>query len=299
MNERVSYMQLSLTGLSVGDAFGESFFGDKDIIVNHIQNRIIPTTQWQFTDDTIMSAAIYKNLEQYETIDQDVLAKQFAENYSKDPYRGYGGTAHKILRDIGSGVHWKRASSNAFDGMGSMGNGAAMRAALIGAYFHDDIPRLKEETVKSAEVTHSHHEAIVGAMAIAIAASMALNLKLSCELMAPNEFIEQVYKQLEDSDTKSIIRRGLQLPGNYSNHTIVAALGNGIKLMASDTVPFAIWCIAHYLNNYEEALWRAVSVLGDRDTICAIVGSVVVLRTGIESIPQVWKESVESYKEFL
>ena len=35
----------------------------------------------------------------------------------------------------------------------------------------------------------------------------------------------------------------------------------------------------------EDALWLTVSGLGDRDTTCAIVGSIVVLSAGIESIP--------------
>ncbi|WP_218155285.1 ADP-ribosylglycohydrolase family protein [Chitinophaga sp. YR627] len=40
--------------------------------------------------------------------------------------------------------------------------------------------------------------------------------------------------------------------------------------------------------DYENALWTAVSGLGDRDTIAAIVGSIVVLSAGIDSIPAQW-----------
>lgn len=45
-------------------------------------------------------------------------------------------------------------------------------------------------------------------------------------------------------------------------------LGNGEKLISQDTVHFTIWCAANYADSFEEALWRAVSALGDRDTIC-------------------------------
>lgn len=63
--------------------------------------------------------------------------------------------------------------------------------------------------------------------------------------------------------------------------------------MAQDTVPFALWCIAHHLENYEEALWTAVAGLGDRDTICAIVGSVVILSAKPNTMPIDWQEQVE------
>ncbi|MEA5594520.1 ADP-ribosylglycohydrolase family protein [Rivularia sp. UHCC 0363] len=68
-------------------------------------------------------------------------------------------------------------------------------------------------------------------------------------------------------------------------YCISAILGNGTKVSAQDTVPFTLWCAAQHLDNYEEALWLTVSGLGDRDTNCAIVGGIVSLSTGVESIP--------------
>jgi ADP-ribosylglycohydrolase len=65
----------------------------------------------------------------------------------------------------------------------------------------------------------------------------------------------------------------------------VAALGNGSRVISSDTVPFALWCAAHHLDDFQEALWTTVSGLGDRDTTCAIVGGIVAARTGYDGIP--------------
>ncbi|NLL05888.1 MAG: ADP-ribosylglycohydrolase family protein [Clostridiaceae bacterium] len=75
---------------------------------------------------------------------------------------------------------------------------------------------------------------------------------------------------------------------------VVSVLRNGSRIISRDTVPLAIWCIAHCKDNYEEALWKTVSALGDRDTTCAIVGSVVALNTGIEGIQSYWIKSTES-----
>jgi ADP-ribosylglycohydrolase len=38
------------------------------------------------------------------------------------------------------------------------------------------------------------------------------------------------------------------------------------------------------LSSYEEALWNTVSGPGDRDTICDIVGGIVVMYAGIGNI---------------
>ena len=78
----------------------------------------------------------------------------------------------------------------------------------------------------------------------------------------------------------------------------VSVLGNGVRVSAQDTVPFALWCAAKHLSNYEEALWLAVSGLGDRDTTCAIVGGIVASFTGIEGIPQEWLKSRESLPDW-
>lgn len=290
----INYAMHSLVGLSIGDAFGDSFFYDRDNLEENIFNKTIPKeTKWEFTDDTVMAIAVFNNLKKYDRINQDQLSVQFATNYQRDIRRGYGGTAHKILREIGEGEHWKTVATRVFDGQGSMGNGAAMRIGPLGAYFYDDIPTLIKEARKSAVVTHSHREAQVGAIAVAIAAAIALQTKLNGISISPNEFILQIYDQLDDSDTKSKIGQSLQIPITYRMDTVVSILGNGVKLLAQDTVPIVIWCAAHFLNHYEDALWHAVSALGDRDTICAMVGSIVILSAPDSTIPKKWLDDVE------
>ena len=68
-------------------------------------------------------------------------------------------------------------------------------------------------------------------------------------------------------------------------------LGNGLKLTAQDTVPLCLWCAAHLYTSLEEALWIAVSALGDRDTICAIVGGMLSLYA--DKLPQQWLRYME------
>jgi ADP-ribosylglycohydrolase len=60
-------------------------------------------------------------------------------------------------------------------------------------------------------------------------------------------------------------------------------------------VPFALWCAAHHLSDFSTAIWTAVSGLGDRDTIAAIVGSIVVLSAPDDTIPQQWIRQTEKF----
>lgn len=262
-----------------------------DIARQRIKDREILCEPWHFTDDTVMAIGISRILEKYGKIDQDELAKTFAKNYALDWHRGYGGTAHSILRSIGEGNDWREVAAGAFDGMGSMGNGGAMRVAPVGAYFADDMDKVLYYARASAEVTHAHREGIVGAMAVAAASALLLNRKLGYYFGEGNDFLRDVADKLPESDTKYKILSAVSVPKESSIEFAVSVLGNGIKLTAQDTVPFCLWCAAHFYTSMEEALWTAVSALGDRDTICAIVGGMVSLFA--DQFPQQWMNYME------
>lgn len=294
--QRLALAKKSLLGTSIGDAFGETFFGPSEEIAAYINTRtVIQDVDWDFTDDTIMSIAVYKSLEKFGRINPDFLAQTFAQNYANDTYRGYGGTMHSTLRDLGAGKDWREVAPAVFDGMGSMGNGAAMRAGVIGGYFSDDFATLHEAAVQSAIVTHAHPEAQAGAVAVAMAAGLAANHQ--AEVFSFESFLSSIITALPSSDTRAKINKALHLSGTCSLATAVAVLGNGLKMTAQDTVPFALWCAAAHLDDFEEALWQAVAGLGDRDTICAIVGSITILSAPSESIPTDWVEKVEKIEE--
>lgn len=293
-NNRLDLAKRSLFGLSIGDAFGETFFGSEAIISDRLQRRQLQEGNWLFTDDTVMGIGVYNVLSKNGSIDQDLLAKEFADNYLLDDYRGYGGTAHSILKAIGAGEHWSEVSGAVFDGMGSMGNGAAMRSGPIGAYFYDDIEKVIEQAKLAAAVTHAHDEAIAGAIAVALAACFCVHRELKVSTSAAH-FFEFVVMLMPESDIKYKLKKAATLPANYDIRTIASILGNGTKLTAQDTVPFALWCAAHHLFDFSAAIWTAVSGLGDRDTIAAIVGSVVALSAPDETIPEQWIRQAETF----
>ncbi|MEO0044181.1 MAG: hypothetical protein RL329_3629 [Bacteroidota bacterium] len=291
--ERIEQAKKALVGVSIGDAFGESFFGETDEMLAKIRSREMPHTTWEFTDDTVMSIAIFEALEAHGTIDQDQLVQKFCENHDLDTRRGYGATLRRLLREIKGGQSWKVVSQKAFDGQGSMGNGAAMRVCPIGAYYYDDLQKVKDLAWKSAEVTHSNIEAITGAIAIAVGTALTTKMKVENRWLQPIEFINRILETLPASDTKSKISKSKSVSSDAHIETVKTILGNGINMTAQDTVPFAIWCAAYHLDHFEDALWKAVSILGDRDTICAMVGGITIMSTRTENIPNPWMMAVE------
>jgi hypothetical protein len=130
-----------------------------------------------------------------------------------------------------------------------------------------------------------------GAIAVALAAAWAWENRARRGEDGHRELLEFVVGHMPDGETRAGIAKALSLPAHASVRLAVSALGNGSQVSSSDTVPFALWCAAHHLDDFVEAMWTTVSGLGDRDTTCAIVGGIVVLAAGRQSIPEEWTRS--------
>lgn len=271
----------SLEGLSLGDAFGELFF-----------HRALPETfpsdpppgPWRWTDDTHEALSIVEVLAKHGRIDQDALARALARRFAQDPYRGYGGGARQLLAQMAAGADWRELTPRLF-GIGSYGNGAAMRVAPLGGYFAGDLPRAAEEARRSAIVTHAHPEGQAGAMAVAVAAAAAAGGSGRKPSPVGCEFLDEVIPYVPAGLTRQGIERATEIPAGALDEA-VARLGTGRRVSAQDTVPFCLWSAAYHLEDFEAALWWTVRGGGDRDTTCAIVGGIVALPA--PEIPDAW-----------
>jgi len=278
----------SLDGLSVGDAFGEQFFKlSSEQLVANITNRIVPPTPWPYTDDTEMAISVVDVLATFKKVNQDTLVRHFAERMSFE--RGYGAGVYSLLNKIKAGEDWRRASPASFGGTGSFGNGAAMRVAPLGAYFADtSLEIVIEQARLSAEITHAHHEGIAGAVAVAVAAAMACRVSDGGRGGFGHDWLTAVRDATPESYTRTGLSDALNIPAKTNIVEVATKLGNGTGVTAADTVPICMWICAWYGRSYEDALWKTVSALGDRDTTCAIVGGVIAGAPGTEPIPEEW-----------
>jgi ADP-ribosylglycohydrolase len=169
-----------------------------------------------------------------------------------------------------------------------MGNGGAMRVAPLGAYFAHDLDEVVGQARASAEVTHAHPEGQAGTIATAVAAAWAWQARDRPRPLRGREMLELVVDRTSEGETRSGLEKALRLELDLSVEEAVGVLGNGGRITAPDTVPFALWCAARHIDDYAEALWTTVSAGGDNDTNCAIVGGIVVLANGREAIPEGW-----------
>ena len=291
MDAAIGRAWLSLDGLSVGDAFGERFFTLPELALERISRRELPAAPWTYTDDTEMALSIVEILIERGSIDQDLLAKRFADRMQPD--RHYGPGTEALLAGLKTGREWRRLSKSGHGGKGSFGNGAAMRVAPLGAFFGDHgLDIVCEQARLSAEITHSHPEGIAGAIAVAVAAALAWQNRATGPL-GPT-WIRTVRDAVPRGYTRDAMGEALAVPPDATIVEAVKALGNGAGVTAPDTVPLCLRIAAHASDGFENALWRTVSALGDRDTTCAIVGGILALSHERGGIPQRWLQSREA-----
>lgn len=287
---RLAQAFLSLEGLAIGDAVGEMLAYRHAEAAGIIQHGL-PAGPWFHTDDTEMAISIVEVLKLYGHIQQDALARRFAWRFEREPDRGYGSMMRRQLSEMLRGAKWRDTAAAAFGGQGSMGNGGAMRVAPLGAYFSDDLPRAADEARASAVVTHTHPEGIAGTIAVAIAAGVASQVAKTA--LEPSTLFETVLEFTPDSKVRRGIVLASQTPASIPVEGVAKALGNGTLVTAPDTVPFALWCATHFHRDYVSALTATISAGGDCDTNAAIVGGIVALSAGRNSIPADWRASYE------
>src|SRR5690349_17221815 len=135
--QRIARARMALEGLSVGDAFGEQFFSLSVHQTQPPEQCVLKDPPWPWTDDTDMALSVFSVLRPKGSIEQELLADDFLKHFEMS--RGYGPSLNRILRTAKSGREVIEACAGQFGGAGSYGNGAAMRAAPVGAYFADDL----------------------------------------------------------------------------------------------------------------------------------------------------------------
>ncbi len=282
----------SLRGLSVGDALGSQYFVPSNYPL--LKRREVPAGPWQWTDDTEMACSVLAVLVEHSRIDQDALARSFADRHDFD--RGYGPAVNRMLRLVREGGDWRELASALFNGQGSWGNGSAMRIAPLGAWYADDPEQATHQAEISSYTTHQHREAVVGSMAVAAAAALAAD---PAGPPGPAQLLDGVIALVPRSAVGAGLRRARDMLDYDDAGTVAAVLGSGRRTSAHDTVPFALWSAARSLGDFERTFWTTAQVGGDVDTTCAIAGGVVAAAGKAGQPPAAWLEHTEDLPDWL
>ena len=238
----------------MGDAFGETLSYKFYEAREAADFSVFSDGALTFTDDTEMAIAIVRTLDLIGGIDCDALAFQFVRRFQRDPDRGYGKMARRILQELAAGEDWRTVSPQAF-GAGSFGNGAAMRVAPLGAYFSGNPEKIVDAATKSAQVTHYHPEGVAGAIAVALAAGAAVQFRGESGKMAAEAIQKSVLEFTPDSKTRGNLTTAFEMDFDVEPSKVASKVGNGAEITAQDTVPFCLWNACRCLDDFREALF--------------------------------------------
>ena len=274
-----------MVGSAIGDALGASFEG---LWINKLNIEEF-SFHGRWTDDTHMMIGVAESLIANKGFNGEHMAWTFIKNWEKEPWRGYGPGPPRVFRMIKSGIAWNEAAKQLYGGMGSYGNGAAMRVAPIGLLYYDDVEKLYEVAYKSAEITHTHMLGKEGAALQAYA--VALAVKVEPESFNPIDFLEKLIEFTRVDAYREKLERAKALLKNDDKREIIRNLGNSVE--ALNSVPTAIYCFAKHHESYAKAVLYAISLGGDTDTIGAMTGAIAGAYHGIENIPNAWKQKLE------
>jgi ADP-ribosyl-[dinitrogen reductase] hydrolase len=175
-------------------------------------------------------------------------------------------------------------------GVFSAGNGPAMRAAPIGAFFAGDPARREEYVAVSTRLTHTDPKALVGAGVVARLAAWLVR-----EGLAEKPPVEALVRELHDADSDPewrdrVARMATAARSGTSVPDFARSLGltKGVTGYVHHTVPVAVYAWYRHFGDFEATLSAALDCGGDTDTVGAIAGALAGAVTGEEGIPGDW-----------
>lgn len=274
------------TGLAVGDALGAGYEGG---VLERMLWRLIGKTRnrkHRYTDDTQMSIALASSLLSNNGVHQEHLANSFAQSYRWS--RGFGPGTAWILKKIKKGADWKTVHRGKFK-QGSFGNGAAMRAPVLGMYFISDHDTLIRNVKLVSEITHPHPLAIEGANLIALATSAALNNN------GNNEILHLLQDWCHLDEFKNLLFICFELLRReeiVDVQKLRKSLGNGFTARES-TVTALFLALKYRKDSLPEMLQYAQKLGGDTDTISAMCGAIWGAFNGLSAMDPVVVKGIE------
>lgn len=272
----------TLVGTAVGDALGLYVEGLSAVKIQRHFGRVdrfmMPGGIGILSDDTEQSALIAESLAAYpDDVDNFVrhfrwcLVRWF---WTLPP--GVGKATIQACLRLSVGLK--------SSGINSAGNGAAMRTAVIGTFFHQDRQRRRTFTEAAARVTHTDERSIQASLFVSELAAVCANApmpgaqRLRCFLTA--------LETVELQTLRDLLGKAERLATDGCS-VAEAAQELGTTGFVMHTVPFATFC---YLRFSEEdpivALIESVTAGGDTDSIAAILGAWLGALYGVNGFPE-------------
>ena len=266
-----------LLGTAIGDALGLPMEGMSASAIARSFPRIERFQLWGKTgfvsDDTEQSALVARSLARHPSELADCL-RSFRFSllgwFLRLPW-GIGLGTLKACFRIALG--FRRS------GVRSAGNGAAMRSAIIGAFFFDRPAERALWSEALARVTHEDERAVAGARFVA-------ELTALCIAEDPGSpalpMVERALQSITQPDVCEAIRRAMRLAAKETTRREAAVeLGNTGFIV--HTIAIACFCFLRFQG--QQAVVETIRAGGDTDSNAAIVGAWVGALEGPSVFP--------------
>jgi ADP-ribosylglycohydrolase len=279
MSVPIDRLSGTLLGTALGDALGLATEG---MSARAIARRFGTVARFHLlgrtgfvSDDTEQAALVAQSLARYPN-DVGLCVRAFRRSllgwFCRLPW-GIGRATIRSCIRIGLGI--------SPSGVMSAGNGAAMRAAIIGAFFHDQSAERLALGRAFAEVTHRDIRAVEGALYVAEMAAACARSPVGAAPRACQKEARHIVTnvQLGEAIDRS---RELALAGASLAEASRACGTSGFVV---HSLAFATYCLLRHGDEPLPALIEAVSAGGDTDSIGAILGGWLGALHGERGLP--------------
>ncbi|AUX24938.1 hypothetical protein SOCEGT47_054790 [Sorangium cellulosum] len=178
-------------------------------------------------------------------------------------------------------------------GVFSAGNGAAMRAPILGASLALTPSRIEPMVRASTRLTHTDPRAEEGARLVALAAAYAA--VRAPGQVRPAELLAALRERVSDGELRRRLDRAAELLGrgaSAEDYARAIGLERGVSGFIVDTVPATLFCWLAHPGDFRRAVEDVILLGGDADSTGAIVGGLAGATLGARAIPETWLNGI-------
>lgn len=182
-------------------------------------------------------------------------------------------------------------------GVMSAGNGAVMRAPIIGWFCSSDLSLLMHLIKQSTEITHTDTRVFEGAWVIAMAVRHVVSYQPSS---APiDAFLNEILPTLKGEELIHYLQLAqlkLSEGATLTDYLSLLHIGSkGVTGYVNHSVPAVIYAWLRYYGDYKKTISALVMAGGDTDTHAAIAGALSGVSVGVDGIPSDWINGINDW----
>ncbi len=217
-------------------------------------------------------------------VDEDDLAAELANAWTGDDHTDGAGS---VLAAVRAGRPWWESAATLYDGQGSFGNGAAVRAIAAGLIPKAGVGAVAATARRAAAITHTHPLALDGAAAVAVAVALSTYGQPSRNLDA-NRFLDVVAGQLRCPELRSCLNLVRALLRHRAGPAeVVGTVGNTDSALR--TVPAALTAYLRHPEQPDAALAFALQLAEGNRAIPMITAALAGARSPHLLTPRSWR----------